>query len=154
MTLECDDGIGGLTVGVRKPGILKKKEHAGADDNEAEYCTREEDAKESSSPHRSDRTSRKYPFNSVLLRVDVGHTAVPPATELGRVTCAERRIVCESSDSRRSRSSIAFPRKYSSRESCDGFVMLTWTTRETAARRAASKRMRVLLTACEYRKSA
>jgi len=33
-------------------------------------------------------------------------------------------------------------------------VMLTWTTRETAARRDALKRARVLSTACEYRKSA
>ena len=48
-------------------------------------------------------------------------------------------------ESMRAFSKIALPRKYSSGESSDGLVMLTWTIRWTPACLAASKRVSVLL---------
>ncbi len=58
-------------------------------------------------------------------------------------------IAQESPDSRSSRSSTAFPRKYSKGEFSEGFVMLTCTTRGTPAARAAINKTRVFSTACE-----
>ena len=52
-------------------------------------------------------------------------------------------IACESPESRRACSVAALPRKYANGESADEFATLTWTTRRTPARFAASKRRRV-----------
>jgi hypothetical protein len=69
-------------------------------------------------------------------------------------TTAGRRIAYDTPDSISARSSVALPLKYSSGESSDGLVMLTWTMRWTPACFAASKSFRVFSTASACLKSA